>query len=178
MARKQQIADVKALANTLVLLRKENILKFSDFDSKLEDLRGKRKEIKEDIKKLDIKNTAYKEVAKYLVAYNKNLPVFEEYQKKLFGNKTFYKKHESEIRIFEHAKNRLEEMKINTNVNSEKVVAVVKSQNKDIYNLEADFKKIDNRINDLSSARKTVENILLGSPDDKKKSRGREEERD
>ncbi len=75
-ARKQQIANVKDLANTLLLLRRESINNKNDFDIKINELRTQASEIKESIKKLDSKVIAYRDVAKYLATVNKQKDVY------------------------------------------------------------------------------------------------------
>ena len=49
-ARKQQIQDVKALANQLLFIRQENIKTMSDFDNKIREVWKTGNEVKENIK--------------------------------------------------------------------------------------------------------------------------------
>jgi Relaxase/Mobilisation nuclease domain. len=161
IARKQQIAATKELANILVLIRRENIRGVSDFDIKIDELKEQSRKVKADIKILDSKNSQYKEVAKYLVAYNKYLPIMQQYQKRSFiTKKNFYKKYESELLAFEHALKQLEKLGINTNVDPDKVVELVRQQTQKTTELHTRFKQTEGRIDELRNAKKLVENIL------------------
>ena len=159
--RKQQITATKELANMLVLLRRETISRVSDFELKIDDLKEQSRVIKGDMLKLDGKNAQYKEAAKYLVSYNKYLPIKQQHDKQtIFTKKGFYSKHESELLAFEHALKKLEKMSINTTVNPDKVVELVKQQTSQISELQAHYKKTDSRINELRKAQEMVQKII------------------
>ena len=62
-------------------IRKEQVTQYADFDNKLAELRSTSDTVRGTIKTLDDKNTQYKNAAKYLLAYNQYLPVYQELQK-------------------------------------------------------------------------------------------------
>ena len=49
------------------------------------------------------KNAEYKKVARILITYNKNLPIKQEADKKLFGKRAFVQLHQTELEAFEYA---------------------------------------------------------------------------
>lgn len=160
-AKKQLFKDTKELANALIVIRRESINNVIDFDIKASELKAKSIEVKTDIKTLDNKNMQYKEAAKYLVAYNKYLPVKLEYDKQNFISKQkFYKKNESELLAFEHAEKQLEKIGVNTNVDYNKVVELVKQQTEKTGELNKLFIDTEKRINEITKAKNLVENIL------------------
>lgn len=153
--------ETKELAASLLFLRKEKIKEINEFDLKINEILEKTKEIRSEMKTLDEKNNQYKEAAKYLVAYNKYLPIKIEYEKKSFITKDkFYKKNESELLAFEHAVKQLEKLKVNTNVDPEKVIGLVKQQNKKIEELRKLFKIEESRIEELQKNKSTIENVI------------------
>lgn len=160
-AKKQAIQDTKELANTLLLIRSQNINGLLDFDTKINELKSQASEIKKDIKTLNNKNTQYKEIAKYLVAYNKYLPIKLEYEKQSFlTKKNYYKKYESEILAFEYAEKQLQKLEINTNVDVEKVLNLINNQTERISELTDIFNKTESRIYELIKSRELVRRIL------------------
>ena len=103
----------------------------------------------------------YKEAAKYLVSYHKYLPIKQQNDKQtMLTKKGFYSKHESELLAFEHALKQLEKMSINTHVNPEKIVELVKQQTDQISELKAQYNKTDSRINELKKAQEMVQRII------------------
>jgi len=159
--RKQKITATKELANMLVLLRHETITKLSDFEIKIDALKTQSKVIKGNIKQLDGKNAQYKEAAKYLVSYHQYLPIKQQHdQQTIFTKKGFYNSHESELLAFEHAIKQLEKLSINTTVNPEKVVELLKEQTGQILALQAQYKQTDSRINELKKAHDMVQKII------------------
>ena len=159
--RKQKIKATKELAHVLVLLRHETIRKLSDFEIQFDALKAQSSVIKGDMKQLDSKNAQYKEAAKYLVSYNKYLPIKQQHdQKSIFTKKQFYSTHVSELLAYGHALKQLEKMNINTTVKSDKVLDLVKQQTHQISELQAKYKQTDSRINELKKAQKMVQKII------------------
>lgn len=175
-ARKQQIANVKDLANTLLLLRRESINNKNDFDIKINELRTQASEIKESIKKLDSKVIAYRDVAKYLATVNKQKDVYTQYQKcNMFNKKSFYSKHEGDILSYEHAVKKLSELNINIDTPLDKVVAVTKEYTAKNETLGKEFKAIEERLKDVKAAKEKVNEVLNKDKDiERKKSRDHE----
>ena len=92
LEKRNQIADTKALAETLLLIRREGINNEGDFDSKIKELQAKVTEIKDMIKNIEGKNEEYKDAVKYLIAFNKYLPVKQELEKTSFIRKSSFEK--------------------------------------------------------------------------------------
>lgn len=175
-ARKQQIANVKDLANTLMLLRRESINSKSDFDIKINELRSQAAEIKESIMKIDSKVIAYRDISKYLATVNKQKDIYAQYQKcNMFNKKSFYSKHEGDILSYEHAARKLSELNINIETPLDKVVAMTKDYTVKTDTLKKDFNAIDNRLKEIRAAKEKVIEVLNNKKDiDHKKSREQE----
>jgi len=178
ISRKQQIAVTKEMAAMLVLLRRESIRKVSDFDVRIDSLKEQCQIIKGDIKKLETKNTQYKEVAKYLLSYNKYLPIKQQWgQQSMFKKKSFYRRYESELLAFDHAAKQLERLGVNTNVDHEKVVELVRQQTEKVTELYSEFKKTESRINELKKSRVMVEGIIKPQQGEQQKDTKRERDK-
>lgn len=158
--------NTKALAESLLLMRRKNIEEFNEFDINIDKLKSKATEVRNDIKIIDKKNTQYKEAVKYLISYNKYLPIKLEYEKQtILTRKRFYRKNESELMAFEYAVNKLEKLKINTSVDSDKVLGLVKQQNKKITELEEEFKQLEEQIDELRKAKEAIEEVIIVEED-------------
>ena len=161
LARKQQIAATKEMAAALILLRRESIKKVSDFDTKIDSLKEQCQIIKDDMKRLDTKNAQYKEAAKYLLSYNKYLPIKQQYEEQSrFEKKAFYSRYQSELLAFDHAAKHLERLGLNTNVDPAKVVELVRGQTEKTRELHSKFKETESRIEGLRKARHLVASII------------------
>jgi len=168
--RKQKIIATKELANMLVLLRHETISKLSDFEIRIDALKAQSTVIKGDMKQLDGKNAQYKEAAKYLVSYHQYLPIKQQHDRQsIFTKKQFYSRHESELLVYDHALKKLEMMSINTTVNPDKVLDLVKQQTRQIAELQAQYKQTDSRINELNKAQDMVQKIIKPQREESKK---------
>lgn len=175
--RKQKISETKELANMLVLLRRETISKLSDFDIRIDTLKEQSKVIKGDMLKLDGKNAQYKEAAKYLVSYNKYLPIKHQHDRQsILTKKEFYSKHESELLAYEHALKQLEKMSINTHVDPDKVIELVKQQTGQISELHVQYKQTDSRIDELKKAQEMVQKIIKPQQEEQQKDIKKERE--
>ncbi|CAM2078021.1 MAG: Relaxase/Mobilisation nuclease domain [uncultured Clostridium sp.] len=157
--RRNKIRDVKELANAIVLLRKENISNKNDFDNRVQDVLNKREKIRDSIKDLEDKNARFNQVSKYLITYNNYKEIYGKYgnKKSIFGG---HKKYESEISMFLHAKEKLENLGINTNVNIDKLKEKMIEQKEEISLLSNEFKNIEKRLENIRKANSKIENII------------------
>lgn len=157
--RRNKIRDVKELANAIVLLRKENISNKNDFDNRVQDVLNKREEIKNTIKDLENKNARFNQVSKYLITYNNYKEIYDKHgnKKSIFGG---HKKYETEISMFIHAKEKLESLGINTNVNIDKLKEKMIEQKQEISLLSNEFKNIEKRLENIRKANSKIENII------------------
>ena len=162
--RNEKYKNVKDLAETILLLRDENIGKRSDIDLRIKDLNSKAYEINEDIKQLEDKSKTFNEIAKYLSTYNKYKETYNKYEKTKFNKKSFYKKNEGEILSFENAKSQLKKLNIDTNTDINFILSGSKEFNIEIDNINKDFKALQNRINKIRNAEKKI-NDILGNKD-------------
>lgn len=160
MERRTAIKDTKKLADTLLLMRHEKIHKIEDFDVKIDGLLRQASGIKDTIKEIDIKNEQYKSAVKYLLAYNKYLPIKQE-ATKTFNKKKYEKKYESELNAFNHAATQLEKYGVNTNVDPDKVIALIKNQNERINELKNNLNEVENKIESFRDAQKVVKEVRL-----------------
>lgn len=175
-SRKQQLKDVKELANMLMTIRQENIMRKSDFNAKIEQLRNHSSEIKGDIKSLNAKVQSYTEVAKYIHTVERTKPIYEKYQKSLM-KKVFRTKNEGDILSHEFAVGKLQELKIDPSVTSEKVVSLAKQFTQETAALNKNLKDVDRKIRDLKKVQSRVLEIVGKEMEEKKKQRTIENER-
>ena len=61
---------------------------------------------------------------------------------------------------YDHALKKLEKMSINTTVKPDKVLDLVKQQTRQITELQARYKQIDSRVNELNKAQDIVQKII------------------
>ncbi len=157
--RRNRIRDVKELANAIVLLRKENISNRNEFDGKVQEVLNKKDELINTIKELENKNAKFNQVSKYLITYNNYKEIYEKHgnKKTIFGG---YKKHENEILMFLHAKEKLENLGINTNVSIDKLKEKILEQKEEISLLGNEFKNIEKRLESIRKANSKIENII------------------
>ena len=159
-ARKTQLAATKELAAALMAIRKEQVTQYADFDNKLAELRSTSDTVRGIIKTLDDKNTQYKNAAKYLLAYNQYLPVYQELQKQSSFSKSKYEtKYSGELAAFKFAAEQLEKMRVNTTVDPNKVVALVREQDSRASELAGNLRQVEERISQLRKAQEIVRNI-------------------
>ena len=159
-ARQTRLSETKELAAALMTIRTENILEYDGFSTKVEELRGRAREVRGTIKAIDDKNTQYKNAAKYLLAYNQYLPVYQELQRQTFLTKSKYEnKHSGELAAFKYAAERLEKMGVNPSVEPDKVMGLVKEQGDRVVELSGNLKTVDDRIIKLRQAHALVKSL-------------------
>ncbi len=158
--RKQRISDVKLLANTLVIVRNENINSWKDFVRRIDDLKIQSVAAKEDIKKLNNEIDKYRGVAKYLATINKNKEVYQKYKKcNAFNKKQFYNKFEGDILSYEHSLERLKQLNIKTDTPLSKIVSLVDEYKLQVNDLSDTFNAIEKRIKMVRNAKEVVNKI-------------------
>lgn len=175
-AQRTKLAATKELAAALLTIRKENIQQESDFDIRIGTLSEKATTVRSTMTELSGKNQQYKNAAKYLLAFKQYLPVKQELEKQtLFTKKKFAGLHESELRAFDHAAEQLEKLGVNTNVDPEKVIALVKDQDGKVSDLSAALKEVTAKIDSIRRAQQLVKDIQRAAEQpeqEKKKERG------
>lgn len=160
--RKQRISDVKLLANTLMLVRNENISSHKDFILMIDNLKTQSSSIKEDIKKLNNTIMGYRDTAKYLATISKNKEIHDKYEKcNVFRKKEFYSKYEGDILSYKHALKKLEEMGISANYSLDEIILLNNKYKLQVDSLTKEFSVIEKRIKDILKA-KDVMNKIVG----------------
>lgn len=160
IAKKRRISDLKSLANTLMMIRNENIQSRKDFAIRIGDLQKQALEIKEDIKKLDGKIKAYSDVAKYLATVNKHKDLYKQYGKcSVFSKKEFYNRHEGEILSYEYALKKLEKLGINIDIPLDKVASMANEYRLQADALSKEFSFTEKRIELIENAEEIVNEI-------------------
>nr|WP_315021737.1 relaxase/mobilization nuclease domain-containing protein [uncultured Aminipila sp.] len=160
---KNRLIDTKRLAEALFTIRKENINQMGDFENKIEELMTKSNEMKDLMKTLDEKNMQYQKAAKYLITFNEYLPIKQELAThSVFTRKKFAQKYESELKAFEFAVEKLENMKVNSNVDPDKVLNLVKEQGRQVSEVNLKFKHINVQIEKIREVKKLVEELQHG----------------
>lgn len=178
-ARRTRLAETKELAAALLTIRTEDIQQENDFDIRIGALSEKATEVKGTVKEVSGKNQQYKEAAKYLLAFKQYLPIKQEAAKQLpFAKKKYEQRYESELRAFDFAVAQLEKLGVNTNVDPDKVIALVKDQDGKAADLTAALKSVTDRIDAIKRAQtivKSVQGDEQARTQEKKKERGEPE---
>ena len=174
-ARKTTLAATKELAAALLTIRNEGIQQEGDFDIHIEALTEKASSVRGTMKELNVKNRQYKDAAKYLLAFNKYLPVKQEAAKQTrFSRQRFESRYESELKAFDHAAAQLEKLGVNTNVDPDKVIALVKEQDGKAADLTAALKGVTDRIDAIKRAQTIVKSV---QGDEQAQTQGKKKER-
>lgn len=178
-ARQTKLAETKELAAALMTIRKEAITGYGDFEIRLTELQAKSSGVKGTMKELDGKNAQYKNAAKFLLAYNQYLPIFQELQKQNFITKSkFESRYSGELAAFKHAAEQLEKLGVNTSVDPDKVIALIADQDGKVKKLSEQLRTVDSRIMSIRKAQTIVQQITTAAPDQEKdKQQERREER-
>ena len=159
-AQRTTLAATKELAAALVTIRAENIHQESDFDLRIDYLSEQAANVKATIIDLSQKAQQYKNAAKYLLAFHQHLKIKQDYEKQIpITRRKYATRWESELKAFEHAASQLEKMGVNTNVDPEKVLALIKDQEIRMDELSSMTKDTTKRIDAIRQARQVVEAI-------------------
>lgn len=176
ISNQQRLSELKELERTLRTIRQEKIHGIDDFDSKLAELKDKSGEVKRTIKELNNRNIQYKNAAKYLITYQRYQPIFEDLQKQNFiSRKKYINKYSGELEEFRFAVEQLDRMGVNTTVDPEKVMNLVREQDEKAMSINEQLNRVNNRIENIRKAREIVKEIMAGQVEEqsyeKKKSK-------
>lgn len=177
-AQRTTLAATKELAAALMTIRQENIQQENDFEIRISGLSEKAAGVRSTMTELSGKNQQYKNAAKYLIAFNQYLPIKQELEKQLPFRKAKYARlHEGELAAFDHAAAQLEKLGVNTNVDPEKVLTLVKEQDGKVSELSAALKETTAKIDALRQAQRIVKGIYQQpkEPQEKRKERENQE---
>lgn len=165
MARSTKLAATKELANTLLLMRHENIQQFSDFDSRMETLKHDVLDCRTTMSTLKDKAHQHRQAVQLIQLYNRLKPIAEESEKKSrvgFQKKRFDKQHEKELQTFEIAKAKLKQLGLRTDISDKKLENMLENKEGEIKQLEELIDQIAKRAADLAKAKDVVTRIERG----------------
>lgn len=165
MARSTKLAATKELANTLLLMRHENIQQFSDFDSRMEALQHDILDCRTTISTLKDKVHQHRQAVQLIQLYNRLKPIAEESEKKSrvgFQKKRFDKQHEKELQTFEIAKAKLKQLGLRTDISDKKLENMLEDKEGEIKQLEELIDQIAKRAANLAKAKDVVIRIEHG----------------
>ena len=165
MARSTKLAATKELANTLLLMRHENIQQFSDFDSRMEALQHDVLDCRMTMSTLKDKAHQHRQAVQLIKLYNKLKPIAEESEKKSrvgFQKKRFDKQHEKELQTFEIAKAKLKQLGLRTDISDKKLENMLENKEGEIKQLEELIDQIAKRAANLAKAKDVVARIEHG----------------
>lgn len=159
-SRAQSLREIKEMGAALVVSRREKINWFDDYDIRLSELKEQCRDIRQAIKELDAKNAKYREVAKCLLAYNKYLPLAQEYERlPAWRKKRFLSQNESELRVFAHAQGELKRSGVG-DANLDEVLEVLKRQSEKTAELQNMFRETEERIKNLAQAKGVIARLV------------------
>ena len=160
-ARKQQIHDVKALANQLLFIRQENIKTMSDFDRKIKDIWQTGKQIQTNIKELETKYSELGIIYKELSVYQEHKEVYDKYKKiKLnFNKERFYNSHMREINLADGSLNVLSKYNVDPNTDLSKIKDSLQEINSKLQSLKREYKSINRKVDKIKEVKEYAETI-------------------
>ncbi len=157
---KSKLVNTHLLFEALNTVSREGIKSYDDFISRLEELQSKVGEVKTTIKTLETKNLQYKEAAKYLLAVQKYAPLAVKRDGlSASSRERFVKNNHQELQYYEHAVSQLEKMSVNRNVDPDKVVELVKSQDEKTAELSEALKGVEERVKRIQQAQRVVDSV-------------------
>jgi hypothetical protein len=168
MSSRQIIQEIQRTANALVLTRREKVFSYQDYDIRLNELKEQCKAVRNTLKDLDDKSAQYRNVSKLLVAYNKHLPLVQQYEQlPKWKKKKFLSSHDSELSVFAHA----EKMLLSAGaepVDMNSALEFLKEHSEKTGELGVQFRQIEERIKNLDAAKKVIGKILGHEQEEKR----------
>lgn len=165
MARSTKLAATKELANTLLLMRNENIQQFSDFDLRMESLQQDILDCRSTMSTLKDKVHQHTQAVQLIRLYNKLKPIAEESKNKSragFQKKRFDKQHEKELQTFELAKAKLKQLGLRTDISDERLESMLENKEGEVVQIESLIDQIAKRAAELAKAKDIVTRIEKG----------------
>ncbi len=157
---KSKLENTHLFFEALNTVSREDIKNYDDFTCRLEELESKIGEVKTTIETLETKNLQYKEAAKYLMAVQRYAPVAEKLEGlKPSVRERFIKNNQQELEYYKHAVYQLEKINVNLNVDPDKVVELVKSQDAKTGELSEALKVVEERAKRIQQAQRVVDSV-------------------
>jgi len=182
----QDITNVKAFANMLNFLQKNEIADVSDLNNKVSAMYDKQSEIRTELKPVERRLKTLTEHIKQGENFKKYKPIFEQYQSiepgladKLFKREPkaeFYEKHRAEITLFEIADRYLKE-----HLNGKVAKPPMKKWRAEYADLSdkrdtiyRDYYSLKDDVKEVERVRRTVDEVLREQPQKKREEHGLE----
>lgn len=124
--RRLSIKHTKELAENLSLLRKNKVKDIPGLMKTIDELMSQVDSTRVSIKSLEEKIGEYNTVAKFLITYQKYYDTYVSVEQSGFQKNSLSMKFKDELKAFEVSKNELEKRGISPNVDSNKVIELVK----------------------------------------------------
>ena len=150
-------ARVHQLNDVLWTLKQEKIQSAGDFQPLLESLKNEAAAIREQTAAVDKKRLQYVQVSKWLNTVSESRDVHEESMTLVpWRRKHFLSEHREELEAYDHASNQLQKLGISTEVDLDKVEAMIGQQDERIVSLKEQEKNLDWRIRKLRMAQEEL----------------------
>lgn len=151
--RKATLRNTKEIAAALLLSREEKLESFTEFAAKIADLQKQVSAKNEAINAVAEKIEGYKTAGKYLAMYQKHALLGQQRESLSgFKFKKFVSAHKDELKMFDFAQQALENLGVNPEVNVEKVNELVKQYQKQMVQMQADLKAVNEQVVELKKA--------------------------
>lgn len=160
LRRRELLAETKQLTSALLLIRQEGIEDAAGFDARLKELAQKQASVQDSIGKLQARTAAYQKVARYLVTWHEYQPVkLQAMQLSGKAQRSFERTHEAELSAWSYADRQLEQMGVRPELEPEKVLALVKEQEREENELKVQADRLADQTAALEAARQELERV-------------------
>lgn len=158
--RRDMLAETKRLAGALTLARREGIQDMAGFDARIGELQDKQASLQGSIQALQARNAAYRTVAKHLVTYHTYLPV-KLRSMELSGRalRSYEYTHEAELSAWSFAEKQLEKGGVRTEMDPEKVLELVREQERELAQLKAQADRLAEQTAALEAAQEELRRV-------------------
>lgn len=155
--------NTQKITDALSVIRREKIKDYDDMQNRLGEINKTAEDLKSKIDELNTKVTHYKKIAGYLETYNKYSNIYEEY--KNLGNKKqekYRREHSQELEAYEYAETMIENYNVNPGIDLDKVLELIREKNVIVVDLNKDYTKIQERVKNLTEARRVINETAIG----------------
>lgn len=160
MQRRKLLVETDKLFNALLLMRQNGIEDMGGFGARLDSLKAKQASLQETVKTLQTRNAAYQTVARQLVTYHDYLPVkLQSMELSGKARRSFEYTHEAELSAWSFAAGQLEKSGVQPEVDPEKVLALIKEQERELKELKAQADRLAEEAKALEDARDELKRV-------------------
>lgn len=160
MQRRGLLAKTRTLTDALLLMRREGIRDMGGFEARLDALRSKQQILQGSIQTIKTRNAAYQAVAKQLVTYHDYLPIkLRSMELSGKARRSYEATHEGELSAWSYAEKQLEKCGVQPEADPEKVLALVKEQERELAQLKAQADRLAAQAETLERARDELRRV-------------------